>query len=162
MVAVMSASPNQASTSTANNEMNYDRYYISMPEMNIREAPDKPGAIDTLCAGDEVKLLEVNDIWATFEYVGKDGKEHVGCTWAGAVAPGIRIHLTEDEFIYHKVGATQEDLGMISTWREPTDPDLLILWEEYDDKGQKWFYVMSLEDCRAGYMSGDAKYEIVE
>ncbi len=145
----------------ADNSLHFDRFYVSLPAMDIREAPDKPGAIDTLYAGDEVEVTGTDGIWAMFNYV-KNGEERTGCTWAGAIAQGIRIHLLEDEFVFHKPVYDREDLGLISSWREPTDPDLLILWEETAEDGQEWLFVLSLEDCRAGYMRADAKYEIVE
>ena len=77
-------------------ELHFDRFYITLPEMNIREAPDKPEAVDTLHSGDEVQLLSTDDIWATFTYV-KDGETRTGCTWAGAVSPAVRIHLLEEQ-----------------------------------------------------------------
>lgn len=142
-------------------DLHYDRFYISLPEMNVREAPDKPGAIDTLYAGQEVEIIDVDGIWAFFTYE-KDGETRTGCTWIGAVAPAARIHLLEDEFIFHLPVYDREDFGLISTWREPTDPDLLVLWEEINEYDEKWYFVLSIEDCRAGYMRSTAKFEIVE
>ena len=146
-----------------NEELHFDRYYISLPEMNIRADPDTPGAIDVLHGGDEVELISTSEdgIWSTFKYT-KDGEERTGCTWTGAVAKAIRIHLLEDEFCFHKPGCTRSDLGMVSTRREPTDPDLLILFEETADDGSEWLYITSTDGARCGYMRRDAKFEIVE
>lgn len=146
----------------ADNELHYDRFFISLPAIDIREAPDKPGAIDTLYAGDEVDVITTDGIWAMFKYI-KDGEEREGCTWVSAIAQAVRIHLLEDEFIFHIPVYDREDYGLLSTWREPTDPDLLILWEETSEiDGEKWYYVLSVEDCRAGYMRGTAAFEVVD
>ena len=145
----------------AENDLHYDRYYVTLPEMTLRVAPDIPGAIDTITAGTEVEVIDTDGIWATFTYV-KNGENRTGCTWIGSIAPAVRIHLLEDEFIFRKPINDREDFGLISTWREPTDPDLLILWEETAEDGSKWYYVVSIEDCRGGYMRVEAKFEIVE
>lgn len=142
--------------------LHFDRYYLVLPEMDLRADPATPGKVDTITAGQELELLYTEDIWAVFKYV-KDGEEKIGCTWAGAVAPAIRIHLLDEEgeFIFHKPIYDRTQLGLISTWREPTDPDLLILWEETAEDGSEWLYVMCL-DGRCGYMRREANFEIVE
>lgn len=141
-------------------ELQFDRYYMTLPAIDLRLNPDTPGRIDTLYSGDEVEVLQVQDIWAELKYT-KDGEERIGWTWAGAVAKAVRIHLLEDEFIFHKPVYDRTQLGLISTWREPSDPDLLILWEETYE-GEKWYYIMSIGEARCGYMRGTARFEIVE
>jgi len=150
-----------ASAEESTNDLHYDRFYMIFPEINIRAEPDKPGKIDTIYAGQEVELISTEDIWATFKYT-KDGEERTGCTWAGVIAPAVRIHLLEEEYIFHKPIYDRTELGLLSTWREPIDPDLLILWEERDENGELWYYVVILDSCRSGYMRGSAKFEIVE
>ena len=132
-----------------------------MPELDIRADPDTPGKVDTVYAGQEVEVIEHAGTYSKFKYV-VDGVEKEGATWTGAIAPAVRIHLLEDEFIFHKMIYDREEFGIISTWREPTDPDLLILWEDHDEKGDLWYYVVILDSCRSGYMRGTAKFEIVE
>ena len=140
--------------------LNFDKYYIIMPKLDIRADPYTPGAIDSVCAGQEVDLLYTAGNYSQFNYL-KDDELRTGATWTGAIAPGIRIHLLDDAFIFHRPGQDRTELASISSWREPTDPDLLILWEE-DFEGKTWLYILSLEDCRAGYMKGDVPFEIVE
>lgn len=144
----------------AETELHFDKYYITFPAINLRLNPDTPGMVDTLYSGDEVEVLQVQDIWAELKYV-KEGQERIGWTWAGAVAQAVRIHLLEDEFVFHKPIYDRTQLGLLSTWREPTDPDLLILWEETYE-GEKWYYIMSIGEARCGYMRGSAVFEIVE
>ena len=107
-----------------------------------------------------MNILYTSDICAVFTYR-VDDEERTGCTWAGSVGPAIRIHLLEDEFIFHQKIYDRTMLGNISAWREPEDPDLLILREETADDGSQWLYIMSL-DGRCGYMRREAKFEIVE
>lgn len=132
-----------------------------MPEMIVRADPNTPGAVGTVFAGQEVDVIDTDGIWCTFTYL-ENGETKTGCTWIGAISPAVRIHLLEDEFIFRKPINDREDFGLISTWREPTDPDLLVLWEETAEDGSKWYYVISVEDCRGGYMRQEAKFEIVE
>ena len=132
------------------------KYYITMPELDIRADAETEGAVDTLVAGDEVYDPVKKGTYTEFKYK-KDGEERSGATWTGGISQGIRIHLLKDEFIFHQPYQNREMFGSIVTWREPTDPDLLILWKE----GADWLYVLSLEDCRAGYMSVSASYEVV-
>ncbi len=154
-------SPSAAAEAGKNDSnLSFDKYYIIMPELDIRADPDTPGAIDTVSAGQEVEFLYSAGNYSQFNYQ-KDGENRTGSTWTGAIAPAIRIHILEDAFIFHRPGQDRTELGSISTWREPTDPDLLILWEE-QVKGESWLYVLSIEDCRAGYMKGDIPYEVVE
>ena len=148
-------------TTPSNPDLNFDKYYIIMPELDIRAAPATPGAVDTVYAGQQVEYLYSDGNYSQFNYQNEDGKTCSGATWTGAIAPAVRIHILEDTFIYHKPGQERTDLGTISTWREPSDPDLLILWEEEYD-GENWLYVLSVEDCRAGYMPATVPYEIVE
>ena len=142
-------------------DLHYDRFYLTLPEMDLRADPNTPGKVDTITAGTEVEVIDTDGIWAVFTYV-KDGETRTGCTWIGAISPAVRIHLLEDEFIFRKPIYDREDFGLISTWRESTDPDLLVLWEETAEDGSKWYYVISVEDCRGGYMRGEAKFEVVE
>lgn len=144
----------------SNSNLEFKKMYIIMPELDIRADPDTPGAIDTVKSGQEVELLYTAGAYSQFNYQ-KDGETRTGATWTGAIAPAIRIHLLEDAYVFHKAGQTREELGSISTWREPSDPDLLVLWEE-QVSGEDWFYVLSIEDCRAGFMKADVPYEIVE
>ena len=146
-----------SSTVVKNADLKFDKMYLVMPEMNIRRDPDTPGKIDSLVVGDEVKLINQTGDWATFSY-SKDGEERTGCTWAAAISHGVRIHLLEDEFIFRKPGGSTDEIGSITMWREPTDPDLIVLWQEDDG----WYYVVSMEDCRSGYMQPTANFEIVE
>lgn len=135
----------------------FDKYYLTMPKIDVRANAETPGKVDTLYVGDEVYFTQSKGEWAEFEYY-KDGEKRTAATWIGAISPGIKIHLLEDEYIYRKPGNNTETMGSIVMWREPSDPDLIILWEENDE----WLYVLSTEDCRAGYMRADANYEIVE
>ena len=143
------------------NDLHYDRYFITLPTMSLRADPNTPGEIDVVYAGQEVDVIDIDGIWAVFTYV-KDGETRTGCTWVAALSPAVRIHLLEDEFIYRLPYDDREDFGSISCWREPTDPDLLILWEEVSVDGARWYYVVSLEDCRSGYMRQEASFELVE
>jgi hypothetical protein len=140
--------------------LSFDRYYIIMPELNVRADPDTTGAIGKVYAGQEVEFLYSAGNYSMFNYQ-QDGKTLSGSTWTGAIAPAVRIHILEDAFIYHRPGMSRTDLGSISTWREPSDPDLLILWEE-NYEGETWYYVLSIEDGRSGYMKGDIAFEVVE
>jgi len=142
-------------------ELKFDKYYVIMPALDVRADPETPGKTGTVVAGQEVEFLYSAGNYSQFNYTDENGETHTGATWTGAIAPAVRIHLLEDAFIFHKAGQTREDLGSISTWREPTDPDLLILGIEEVD-GDVWYYVLSIEDCRAGYMKGDIQFEIVE
>ncbi|MBR3249557.1 MAG: hypothetical protein IKF83_02535 [Clostridia bacterium] len=144
-------------TEVKNADLKFDKFYMVMPEMNIRANPEKPEKIDTLQVGHEVQFIRQEGDWATFSYE-KDGEERTGCTWCAAIAPGVRIHLLEDEFIFRKPGGKTDEIGSITMWREPSDPDLIILWQEDDG----WYYVVSMQDCRSGYMSPEAKFVIVE
>ena len=141
-------------------DLHYDRFYLVLPEMDLRADPKTPGKIDTIYAGQELEVLSTEGIWTTFKYT-KDGEEKTGCTWTGAISPAVRIHLLEDEFVFRLPYDDREDYGLISSWREPSDPDLLILWEEMHND-QKWYYVVILPDCRGGYMKATAQFEIVE
>ena len=133
-----------------------------MPKLNVRADPDTEGAIGKVYAGQEVEWLYSAGNYSQFNYRDQDtGEDCSGATWTGAIAPAVRIHIIEDAFIFHKPGMDRTQLGSISTWREPTDPDLLILREEKVN-GETWYYVLSVEDCRAGYMKGDIPFEIVE
>lgn len=145
---------------TTNPSLSFDKYYIIMPELQVRADPDTPGPVDTVYAGDEVEFLYSAGDYSQFRYQ-RDGETREGSTWTGAIAPAVRIHLLEDAFVFHRPGQKRDELGSISTWREPTDPDLLVLFEETVDN-ESWLYVLSVEDCRAGYMRGDIPYEIVE
>lgn len=149
----------KASNKTEGSTLNFDKYYIIMPELNVRADPDTPGAVGKVYAGQEVEFIDSAGNYSIFNYQEGD-KTLTGSTWTGAIAPAVRIHLLEDAFIFHRPGMTREDLASISTWREPTDPDLLILWEEKYE-GETWYYVLSIEDCRAGYMKGDIQFEVV-
>ena len=95
--------------------------------------------------------------FSTFTYV-KDGEEKIGCTWVGAISLGIRIHLLEDEYIFNRPEYDLQTFGTLVAWREPSDPDLIILWEE----GPEWLYVVCLDTCRSGYMRREASFEIVQ
>lgn len=152
--------PAKAQEPSESSTLHFDKYYIIMPELNVRADPDTPGAIGKVYAGQEVEFLYSAGNYSMFNYQ-EDGKTLSGATWTGAIAPAVRIHLLEDAFIFHRPGMSREDLGGISTWREPTDPDLLILWEETYE-GETWYYVLSVEDCRAGYMQGNIPFEIIE
>ncbi len=141
-------------------DLHYDRFYLVLPEMDPRAAPKTPGKVDAIVAGQEVEVLSTEGIWTTFKYI-KNGEEKTACTWTGAISPAVRIHLLNDEFIFRLPYDDREDYGLIASWREPSDPDLLILWEEMHDD-QKWYYVVILPDCRGGYMKATAQFEIVE
>ena len=142
-------------------ELKFDKYYIIMPALDVRADPVTPGKVGEVVAGQEVEFLYSAGNYSQFNYQDENGEAQTGATWTGAIAPAVRIHLLEDAFIFHKAGQSREDLGSISTWREPSDPDLLILWEEQVD-GETWYYVLSIEDCRTGYMKGSVPFEIVE
>ena len=141
-------------------ELHYDRFFLTLPEMDLRADPSTPGKVDTIYAGQEVEILDVDGIYAYFTYV-KDGEAKTGATWIGAISPAVRIHLLKDEYIFRKPYYDLEDYGIIAAWREPTDDDLLILWEETIE-GAKWYYVCVLPDCRCGYMRGVADFEVVK
>lgn len=142
-------------------ELKFDKYYIIMPALNVRADPDTPGVVGEVVAGQEVEFLYSAGNYSQFNYQDANGETQTGATWTGAIAPAVRIHLLQDAFIFTRPGMDRTQLGSIITWREPTDPDLLILWEEEVD-GEPWFYIVSIEDCRAGYMKGDIPFEIVQ
>ncbi len=141
-------------------KLHFDRWYLSLPEMNIRKDPETPGKIDTITAGTELNVLYTDDIWAVFTYE-KDGEERTGCTWVGAVAQAVKIHLLKDEFIFHIPVYDRTDFGLIAAWVEPEDPDLLVLWPYTAEDGTEWLFVKTLSG-RSGYMRADAEYEVVE
>ena len=155
-----SATPDKPSSAAASVAiLNFHKYYIIMPSLDVRADPETPGKVGEVFAGQEVDLLYSAGNYSMFNYQDEKGETRTGATWTGAIALGIRIHLLEDAFIFHHPGQTRTDFGSISTWREPTDPDLIILSEEKVN-GESWLYVLSIEDCRAGYMRGDIQYEI--
>ena len=142
-------------------ELKFDKYYIIMPALDVRADPETPGKVGEVFAGQEVEFLYSAGNYSQFNYLDENGEAQTGATWTGAIAPAVRIHLLEDAFIFTRPGMDRTQLGSIITWREPTDPDLLILWEEEVD-GESWYYIVSIEDSRAGYMKGDISFEIVE
>lgn len=152
--------PKKVTESKESTSLTFDKYYIIMPKLDVRADPDTPGKIDTVYAGQEVEFLYSAGNYSQFNYQ-KDGETLSGSTWTGAIAPAMKIHILEDAFIFHRPGQDRTELGSISTWREPTDPDLLVLWEEKVND-ENWLYVLSVEDCRAGYMKADVPYEVVE
>ena len=141
-------------------ELVFENYYVILPEMDLRLDPQTPGKIDTVYAGTKVNVLRVEDMWAVFTYE-KNGEIKTGCTWAGAIGQGVRIHLLEDAFLFHRPHYDLTVLGGISAWREPSDPDLIVLSEVHVYDGTDWLYVVSL-DGRCGYMRREEKFEIVK
>ena len=154
VVILCSTNVSVATVNAKGKKLDFSQNYVILPAMDLRIAPNKPGAIDTLKAGKKVEVVKTQGIWAKLRYK-KHGEVREGWTWAGSVGPAIRIHLLKDEFVFHKPVYDRTALGSISTWREPSDPDLLILWQEDDD----WVYIQSL-DGRTGYMRANAKYVI--
>ena len=154
--------PDESSSATSSTStLNFHKYYIIMPVLEVRADPETPGKVGKVFAGQEVELLYSAGNYSMFNYQDENGETRTGATWTGAIALGIRIHLLEDAYLFHRPNQKRTELGTISTWREPTDPDLIILSEEKVN-GEIWLYVLSIEDCRAGYMRSDIQYEIVE
>lgn len=142
-------------------ELHFDRFYLALPAMDLRADPQTPGRVDTIYAGQEVDVIDMDGIWCTFTYE-KDAETRTGCTWTGAIAQAVRIHLLEDAFIYRLPYEDREEPGLIAAWREPSDPDLLIIGQEMGEDEILWYYVVCLNDCRGGYMLATTKFELVE